>query len=473
MLESIDINRVTERFVSWGQEHLYTSDFGIQIAVIGVAILIGAFIRQRFNPMIIKAVDDSRLHYATKKILRNISRLILHIVAIILLLTAAAILRSGLVGEHDLSLIDAASALFLAWVVIRFIVQVIDNSLVRNLFAMTIWGITALAILGVLDQTTAALDSAGVNVGEFRISALTLTKGVIALFILLYSALFVSRLLERQVQKTSGLTLSSKVLISKIIRVTLVVTALIIGITSTGVDLSLFAVFGGAVGLGVGFGLQKGISNLFSGMLLLMDKSIKPGDVLELPGSQGVFGWVAEMGARYTEVVTRDNKSYLIPNEDFITQQVVNWSHGDDTLVRVETSFGVHYDSDPHEVKRIAQEVALTPERVQEKPAPVCHLIEFGDSSLNFVLRYWIKDAQEGVTNTKGAVMLALWDAFKEHGIEIPYPHREVFIREHKLPETLPDKIVKAPAKEDADERKKKEKENPAPEETASSTDQD
>jgi len=133
------------------------------------------------------------------------------------------------------------------------------------------------------------------------------------------------------------------------------------------------------------------------------------------------------MGARYTELVTRDNKSYLVPNEEFITQQVINWSHGN-TLVRVQTEFGVHYDSDPHEVRRLAIQAAGKPDRVVDSPAPVCHLVEFGDSSINFVLRYWIKDAEKGIVNTKGDVMLALWDILKENDISIPYPHREVFM---------------------------------------------
>jgi small-conductance mechanosensitive channel len=135
------------------------------------------------------------------------------------------------------------------------------------------------------------------------------------------------------------------------------------------------------------------------------------------------------MGARYTEIITRDNKSYLVPNENFITQQVINWSH-ENTLIRLEVKFGVHYDSDPHLVKKIAEEVCTKPERVVQDPAPICHLVEFGDSSLNFVLRFWIKDAEKGITNMRGAVMLALWDAFKANNIAIPYPHREVFIRE-------------------------------------------
>ena len=214
--------------------------------------------------------------------------------------------------------------------------------------------------------------------------------------------------------------------------------AILIGITTAGIDLSLLAVFSGALGLGIGFGLQKGISNLFSGLLLLMDKSIKPGDVIELPN--GAFGWIAHMGGRYTEVVTRDNKSFLIPNEDFITQQVINWSHGS-SLIRIEVTFGVSYSSDPHQIKELAEEAARKPSRVVDDPSPVCHLTAFGDSSIDFSLRLWITDAQEGLTNVRGEVMLALWDTFKENDINIPFPHREVFI--HNPPQADTKKTVK------------------------------
>jgi len=245
----------------------------------------------------------------------------------------------------------------------------------------------------------------------------------------LYFALFAAGFSEKKIKDVKSLTPSSQVLITKIVRVALIVFALLIGITSAGIDLSLFAVFGGAIGLGIGFGLQKGISNLFSGMLLLIDRSIKPGDVIEIPDI-GTFGWVNHMAARYTEIVTRDNKSFLIPNEDFITQRVVNWSHGN-SLIRLQVSFGVHYKSDPHAVKEMAEKATKDAhERIAQNPAPVCHMTEFGDSSLNFSLRFWIKDAEQGVTNIKGAVMLALWDAFKENDIEIPYPHREVYMHE-------------------------------------------
>ena len=271
------------------------------------------------------------------------------------------------------------------------------------------------------------LDGLAFSIGDFRLSALAVIKSIIMLFALLYFAIFASTFAERKIFQVRSLTRSSQVLIAKIIRITLIVFALLIGVTSAGIDLSLFAVFGGAIGLGIGFGLQKVISNLFSGMLLLLDRSIKPGDVIEIPDI-GTFGWVNNMSARYTEIVTRDNKSFLIPNEDFITQRVVNWSHGD-SLIRMQIPFGVHYNSDPHKVKEIAEAAAAQAhERVVADPAPVCWMTEFGDSSLNFSLRFWIKDAEAGVTNIKGHVMMALWDAFKENGVEIPYPHREVYM---------------------------------------------
>jgi small-conductance mechanosensitive channel len=152
---------------------------------------------------------------------------------------------------------------------------------------------------------------------------------------------------------------------------------------------------------------------------------------LELPEGNGAFGWVSQLGARYVSIITRDNKEYLIPNEDFITQPVINWSYTD-RKIRVETKFGVDYASNPHEIKAMAIEVATKVKRVVQDPKPVCHLVEFGDSSLNFVLRYWIEDAENGVTNTKGDVMLGLWDAFNENGVEIPFPHRVIIEKNKK-----------------------------------------
>jgi small-conductance mechanosensitive channel len=192
------------------------------------------------------------------------------------------------------------------------------------------------------------------------------------------------------------------------------------------IDLTALTVLSGAIGVGIGFGLQKVVSNFISGIIILMDQSIKPGDTISLGET---FGWIRELRARFVSVVTRDGLEFLIPNEDFITTQVINWSFSD-KYVRLDVSFGVSYNSDPHEVSRLAIEAAAKVDRVVAVlNPPVCWMTAFGDSSLDFVLRFWIRDPQRGLTNVRGKVLLALWDTFKEHDINIPYPHREVIMR--------------------------------------------
>jgi small-conductance mechanosensitive channel len=178
--------------------------------------------------------------------------------------------------------------------------------------------------------------------------------------------------------------------------------------------------------VGLGFGLQKVVSNLVSGVIILLDKSIKPGDVISLGET---FGWIQTLGARYASVVTRDGKEYLIPNEDLITGQVVNWSHSND-FVRLDIYFGTAYGDDPHVVRKLAIQAASGVKRVLTDRAPVCHIVGFGDSSVDYILRFWIKDPTGGLTNIRGNVYLALWDAFQENGISIPFPQREVLMLE-------------------------------------------
>nr|MDJ0941193.1 mechanosensitive ion channel [Woeseiaceae bacterium] len=163
-----------------------------------------------------------------------------------------------------------------------------------------------------------------------------------------------------------------------------------------------------------------------SGIIILMDQSIKPGDTISLGNT---FGWIRELRARFVSVVTRDGREFLIPNEDLITHEVINWSFSD-KYVRLDVPFGVSYDSDPHEVTRLAIAAAGTVDRVDStRKPPVCWMTAFGDSALEFKLRFWILDPQQGLTNIRGKVLLALWDSFKENGVKIPYPHREVIVK--------------------------------------------
>lgn len=427
--ENLDFAETATR--TWEIVAAYATDSNTlyQLIIIAGSFVAGYAVYKILRNPFREAIDKADWPGRIKRVVQNIRKLLFPLITLTILFLTTKVVGSEAIGMN-VSLLNAVIKVTFAWIVIRTIVQFIDNNSARNIFATGIWAVAALSIFGQLEYATETLDSLGFTIGDFRLSALAVIKGGFYLFALLYLATFVSSFAERRVLKIKGMTRSSQVLIAKVVRVVLIVIALLIGITSAGIDLSLFAVFGGAIGLGIGFGLQKGISNLFSGILLLTDRSIKPGDVIEL--ENGTFGWVNNMAARYTEIVTRDNKSFLIPNEEFITQRVVNWSHGN-SLIRLQVEFGVHYNSNPHDVKRIAEEcIAGAHDRICKTPAPVCHLTEFADSSLNFKLRFWIKDAEKGVTNIRGEAMLALWDAFKENNIEIPYPHREVYMHETK-----------------------------------------
>lgn len=344
MPREMNINDLGERTLAVVHEFLSSMDNLGQLGLI-VAALVAAWLLQRaVGPRLAAGIGEYDIPTRAARILKSVVWMILPLAALIIVY-AGSVLHDGLGGDRTPDLLIVAMKLLAAWIVISSILQLVENNFARNLFTLAIWVIAALSIFGILDQTTEALDALALGFGDFRVSILAVLKGLFAVFILLYLALFASSFVERRVFRLSSISRSTQVLLAKVVRVSLIVIALLVAVTSAGIDLSLFAVFGGALALGIGFGLQKGVSNLFSGMLLLMDRSIKPGDVIELP-EIGAFGWVNNMAARYTEIVTRDNKSVLIPNEDFITQRVINWSHGN-REVRIHVPFGVHYDSAP------------------------------------------------------------------------------------------------------------------------------
>ncbi len=263
-----------------------------------------------------------------------------------------------------------------------------------------------------------------------RISLWLVVQGIFILGLLFFAARFLSRNSAARIQKNKDISPSMQVLAVKMLQLVLYGSAFFIGLKAVGFDLTGLAVLSGAIGVGLGFGLQKVVSNLVSGVIILLDKSIKPGDVISLGET---FGWINSLGARYVSITTRDGHEYLIPNEDLITGQVVNWSHSND-FVRLDLHFGTSYADNPHDVRRIAIEAANGVNRVLKERATVCHIVGFGDSSVDYMLRFWIQDPTEGLTNIRGNVYLALWDAFKEHGISIPFPQREVRMLDEPAP---------------------------------------
>ena len=397
----------------------------VQVGLIALAALLGwaiaAYIRRHINILPYINRWPAVLLQAVRVGIDNLGIIIC--IAILLLMRIA---MQAVTFPPRSYLIGVAASLATAWVVIAVVASLIRNAFINRVVSVVAWSIAALSIVGLLDEVIAGLDRAGIVIGGLRVTALLALKTAALLLVTMWVATALSNFFDMRLRGYQDLTPSIQVLLGKLIRIALITFAVLIVLGSVGIDFSALAIFSGAVGVGVGigFGLQKIVSNLVSGIILLADKSIKPGDVITVGDS---FGWVGTMGARYTSVVGRDGREYLIPNEDFITQRVTNWSYSSE-FVRLDIKFGVSYTSDPHVVRKLAIEAAADCPRVLREPGPSCHLRAFGDSSIDFSLRFWIRDPREGLGSVRSIVMCALWDAFKREGVEFPFPQRDLTV---------------------------------------------
>jgi small-conductance mechanosensitive channel len=409
-----------QAFYGWVEANVFVVGNAVQLAVIVLAFLLAQLLSRRANARL----ERHRHHPTAGRAVRIVLPLTLAVIW--LLLQWIAVSTATTLG-WPAHLLASAAGLIAAWIAIRLVSQLVRNPIWAKVFVWTAWAIAALNILGWLPSIVAILDSdaAALAFGEIRISLYDVAVSTLALVVLLSSAVYVTGLLEGRIRTSRSLSPSVQVLFVKSLKIVLIGIAVLIAITSLGIDLTALAVFGGAIGLGVGFGLQKIVSNLISGVILLVDKSIKPGDVIAVSGT---YGWVTALGGRYVSVVTRDGVEHLIPNETLISERVENWTHTN-SQTRLKVDVGVHYDSDIHRVIELCLEAAQGIDRVLERPEPKCLLVEFGDSSVNLQLRFWIADAQNGVQNIKSEVLLRVWDSFKKNGIEIPYPQRDVHVR--------------------------------------------
>ena len=410
---------------AWSAEHFLHWAALWQIVGLAAMAVVAYFVSRALRPAVERRVGRLPPESRMARLAGSVPSLLFFIVFLIPVWLATGVLvQLDTVGHYHL--LEIAASLMSAWVLIRLSSSFIANRLATNLVSLFAWSVAALNIVGLLDEMIDTLDAVAVPLGTSRISLLTVLSGALLFGALLWAAMALSRLAQNYIRDHADISPRAQVLLGKVVRFSMIALAAIIALTSMGTNFAALAVFTGALGVGIGIGLQNQVSNLLSGLFLLLDKSIEPGDVIEVGDT---FGWVKDMRARYIGVVTRDNKELLIPNDDFVTNQVINWSHSD-IDVRMEVKFGVSYKSDAHEIRRLAVEAAAdASERIVRSRQPVCHIKEFGDSSLNFVLRFWINDPQNGVTNIKGQVLLALWDKFREHGIDIPYPRRHVMLQ--------------------------------------------
>ncbi|MFT6558373.1 mechanosensitive ion channel family protein [Sneathiella sp.] len=294
-------------------------------------------------------------------------------------------------------------------------------------------GFFLLGYLDYLKPIQAFLDSdeLAFKVGDIRFSLYALTKALIAIVIAFWLAGLVSEFGEKKIRSLQNIKVSNRALMTKAFQIGVYFLAFLIGLDVLGIDLTALAIFSGAVGIGVGFGLQKIASNFISGTILLLEKSVEEADLVEL--NDGTTGFVRNIGARYALVETFEGREIMVPNEDFITNRVTNWTLSN-TRGRIDIHIGVSYGADLDLVKDLILEAALEHPRCGQNPPPEVFLVDFAESSVNFTLYFWVDDIIEGRKRPRSDVLFSIWRRFKEHGVEIPFPQRDVHIKSHEAP---------------------------------------
>ncbi len=422
----MDLNEIAELLHSAARSvgaEVTSPWFYLQVGLIligaGIAIGAGVAIRAR--------VDTSSLAMGWPAPLRLFMRVLVgsaSTAVFALLMSLARLVMLSSTWPSRSYLLSVAASLALAWLVIRLVTSVIRNPFIVRLVSLSAWLVAALSILGLLEPAIEALDSVSIVLGGLRLTPLLLIKLGVLLILALWVTNLATNFVESRITRSTDLTPSVQVLLIKVIRLALLFFAVAVVLSAVGINLSALAIFSGAAGVGIGFGLQKIVANFISGIILLADKSVKPGDLITIGDSTGRIN---EMKTRYISVAAGDGREFLIPNEDLVTQKVVNWTYTDkNTLVKV--NFGTNYEADPRLVCKLALDIAAAAPRAIKNKAPNCILVEFAEAGMKFSLTFWIADP-DGLDNVKSDAMLALWDAFKREGIHVPYPVREIRVR--------------------------------------------
>jgi len=420
MSELLDTRRLADigaTILAWLGTNVFVLDNAVQLAVILIALGASLLVARR-----LAVFGERRAQPPTSAILSVMRPLAFPSIWLALLWVA---LLAASVARWPHHLIQIGASLLTAWVVIRLFSQAAPSPTWARLITWAAWSVAALSILRLLDPTIAMLDAAALESSRLRISLYSVIKSVLALVVLLTIASYVTRLFEARVRASRTLSPSAQVLFTKTLKAALVGLAIVIGVHSLGIDLTAIAVLVSALGLGAGFGLQRVISNMVSGVVLLIDQSIRPGDVISVSGT---YGWVTALGGRYVSVVTRDGVEHLIPNETLISERVENWTHTN-SHTRLKIPVRVAYDTDVHRAIDICVRAACQTPRVLAEPECRCLLVAFGDNGLELEVRIWIGDAHNGVQNVKSDVLLRIWDLFREAGIRVPSPQRDVTVR--------------------------------------------
>jgi len=407
---------------------------GLQIADVLICAALAALTHRHWQKFITRLAGDHEDKSFIRFVLRGTNRIAFPMSMLLYLIATRFLLDQFGVNT---AVLDIFTPLLLSLAGIRLGVYILRSGFSpspalrawENVFSLSVWAVLALHLLGWLPDVIKAMDEFGFTFGETRFSILSLIELTISVFVFIVLAMWLSRFIEKRARRSQYMNPSMRVVLTKTSKFMVYGLAILFALNVVGIDFTAFAVFSGAVGVGIGFGLQKIFSNFISGFILIFDRSIKPGDVITI-GQR--FGWVQELNARYVVVRDRDGVESLIPNENLITTEVTNWSYSD-RAVRQRLPVSISYADDPELAMQLMVESATEHPRVLPSPEPVARLLRFGDNGIELELRIWIQDPENGVANVTSDINLAFWKRFKEHGISIPFPQRDVHMIENPV----------------------------------------
>ncbi len=423
-------NEYLNKLKDWVSQIDYT-DVGWEVLVLGLALAGAVAVHRTLGRYLLDTTSGTSVGTFRRITLRGLQRIVFPLSLLMGALVGRAVLESMNV---NVGLFNLVVPLTLSLAMVRLIVYVLRKGLRpgpavkawESFISTFIWVLVALHLVGWLPSVVSALDAFGYSFGNTRISLYTMLQLSAAIGALLVMATWLSAVIEQGLKRSEFISPGVQIGLAKTSRFGLYLIAGLLSMSAVGIDLGALAVFGGALGVGLGFGLQRIASNFISGFILVFDRSIRPGDVISINDK---FGWVEELRARYIVVRDRDGVETLIPNENLITTEVINWSYSD-PQVRVKLPVQISYDDDPEQAMEILLEASKASSRVLRNPPPAARLMGFGDSGIDLELRVWIRDPQEGVANVRSDVNVEIWKGFNEAGIRIPYPQQDLHVKE-------------------------------------------
>ncbi len=403
-------------------------EVGGLILVVVASLLLGRSLKSRLEAR----REQGNAQGLQDVVLKSLQRIVFPLSMLLGVLLVRGIL---LFFGQPVELLDVAIPLLLSLAAIRILVYVLRKTFRpgpvvkawENIIATFLWVAVTLHFLGWLPTVRDTLGEMVLEVGKLRISMLDAAQLILTLALLWLLALWLARIIEGRLSQTSYLSLGMRLAMMKLTRFLLVALAVLLALNAVDIDLTVLAVFGGALGVSLGLGLQHIASNFISGFVVLFDRSIRPGDVITIGDT---IGTVQEIHARYVVVRDREGVDRLIPNTNLITNDVINWSFADHD-VRVKVPVPISYADDPELALDLLMQAAKASPRVLDEPVPQARLMGFGERGIDLELRVWIKDPQEGLAGVRSDINLAIWHLFKEAGITIPYPQRDLHIRQY------------------------------------------